>query len=83
MFRSGACEELAGEVVYAEQENWISYGRAMVLLRGIVEHTCTARKTHEAIEELFRLGFTEDELVNIFHFSQADVDDVVQDIEEA
>ena len=83
VFRSGACEEVIGEVVYPERKCSIGYNRAMTLLREIVEHSCTARKTHEAIEELFRLGFTDDELVNDFHFSQADVDDVVRKIEEA
>lgn len=82
VFRKGKCEELIGEIVYPEQENGISYSRAMALLHEIVEHSCAARKTNEAIEELLRLGFTDDELVNDFNFSQSDVDDVVEKIEE-
>ena len=54
----------------------------MALLHEIVEHSSVARKTNETIEELLRLGFTDDELVKDFNFSQSDVDDVVRKIEE-
>jgi len=63
-------------------DNAMSYDRAMCLLSEIVEHTCVARNTSDAIEELFRLGFTDDELKDVAGFSGNDVDAVVNKIEE-
>lgn len=68
------------EIVYYDKP--MSYDRAMCLLSEIVEHTCVAKKTSEAIEHLFRLGFTNDELTDVFNFGKDDVDDVIREIKE-
>ena len=60
----------------------MSYDRAMCLLSEIIEHACVTRNTSDAIEELFRLGFTDDELKDVAGFSGNDVDAVVNKIEE-
>lgn len=73
VFQNGTCEELIGEVVYPERKDGITYDRAMNLLREVVEHSCTARKSFEAVEELVRIGFTDDELINDFNFCKDDV----------
>ena len=73
--------KLDSEIIYYDEP--MTYDRAMCLLSEIVEHICTARKTNEAIEYLFRLGFTDDELTDVFNFSKNDVKSVVKKIEEA
>ena len=39
-------------------------------------------KRKHVIEELFRVGFTDDELVDVFNFGKDDVSAVVDEIEE-
>lgn len=81
LFENGKARKLDSEIIYYDKP--MTYDRAMCLLSEIVEHTCTARKTNEAIEYLFRLGFTDDELTDVFNFSKNDVKSVVKKIEEA
>ena len=40
------------------------------------------KRVREVIEELFRIGFTDDELVDVFNFGKDDVSAVVDEIEE-
>lgn len=80
IIEKGKARRIDSEIVYYDKP--MSYDRAMCLLSEIVEHTCVARKTSEAIEHFFRLGFTDDELVDVFNFDKADVDRVVSSIEE-
>lgn len=80
VFENGKCRCLDSEIAYHDKP--MSYDRAMCLLSEIVEHTCVAKKTSEAIEHLFRLGFTDDELTDVFNFGKDDVDDVIREIEE-
>lgn len=80
VFEKGICRCLDSEIAYHDKP--MSYDRAMCLLSEIVEHTCVAKKTSEAIEHLFRLGFTDDELTDVFKFGKDDVDDVIREIKE-
>lgn len=80
VFEKGKVKRLESEIVFYDRP--MTYDRAMCLLSEIVEHTCVARKTSEAIEHLFRLGFTDDELTDVFNFGEDDVADVVSKIEE-
>ena len=80
VFEKGKVKRLDSEIVFYDRP--MTYDRAMCLLSEIVEHTCVARKTSEAIEHLFRLGFTDDELTDVFNFGEDDVADVVSKIEE-
>lgn len=80
VFEKGKFRTLDSEIVYYDKP--MNYERAMCLLLEVVEHACCAQKTSEAIEYLFRLGFTDDELIDVFEFSKADVDDVIKKIEE-
>lgn len=81
LFENGKVRKLDSEIIFYDKP--MTYDRAMCILSEIVEHTCAARKTNDAVEHLFRLGFTDDELVNVFNFSQSDVESVVKKIEEA
>lgn len=80
VFENGKVRRLDSEIVYYDKP--MTYDRAMCILSEIVEHTCVAKKTSEAIEHLFRLGFTDDELMDVFNFGRNDVIDVVNKIEE-
>lgn len=80
VIEKGKARRIDSEIIYYDKP--MTYDRAMCLLSEIVEHTCVARKTNEAIEHLFRLGFTDDELVEVFNFGKDDVADVVEKIEE-
>lgn len=81
IFANGTVRRLDSEIVFYDRT--MSYERAMCLLDMIVEHSTAARKTSDAIEYLFRLGFTDDELTDVFNFSKSEVADVVGRIEEA
>ena len=48
--------------------------RMMEILNGVVEYTAIARDTTEQIQELIRLGFMPEELVDHFAYSKADVE---------
>lgn len=80
IIENGKARRIDSEIVYYDKP--MNYDRAMCLLSEIVEHTCVAKKTREAIEYLFRLGFTDDELVDVFSFGKDDVADIVEKIEE-
>ena len=80
VFTNGTVRRLDSEIVFYDRA--MSYDRAMCLLDMIVEHSTVAKKISDAIEELFRLGFTDDELTDVFNFSKSDVTDVVKSIEE-
>lgn len=80
LFEKGECRTLESEIVYYDKP--MTYDRAMCLLSEIVDRACCANKMSEAIEYLFRLGFTDDELVDVFGFDKSDVEDVVKKVEE-
>jgi len=48
--------------------------RMMEILNGVVEYTAIARDTSEQIQELVRLGFMPEELVDHFAYSKTDVE---------
>ena len=54
----------------------------MCLINEFIEHLCDVKRVREVIEELFRVGFTDDELVDVFNFGKDDVSAVVDEIEE-
>lgn len=54
----------------------LSADRCMDLLDSIIRYVSSTRNTHEAVHELMLMGFTVDELINNFGFSE---DDVVMD----
>ena len=81
VFEKGKLKRLDGEIVYYDTS--MTYDRAMCLINGIIEHLCDVKRVREVIEELFRLGFTDDELTDVFRFDKNDVDIVVNSIEEA
>ena len=60
----------------------MTYDRAMCLINEFIEHLCDVKRVREVIEELFRVGFTDDELVEVFNFGKDDVSAVVDEIEE-
>lgn len=80
VFEKAKCRCLDGEIAYHDKP--ISYDRAVCILSEVVERACCAQNTSGAIEYLFRLGFTDDELIDVFEFAKNDVDDVVRKIEE-
>ena len=80
IIEKGKARRIDSEIVYYDKP--MTYDRAMCLLSEIVDRACCANKTSEAIEYLFRLGFTDDELVDVFGFGKCDVEDVIKKIEE-
>lgn len=80
IIEKGKARRIDSEIAYHDKP--MTYDRAMCLLNEVVERACCAQKTSEAIEYLFRLGFTDDELIDVFEFSKNDVDDVIKKIEE-
>ena len=57
----------------------MSYDRAMKLLNEIVAYSCIAENTQGAIERLVNIGFTPEELVTDFQFSQNDIDEYLEE----
>lgn len=80
VFEKGKCRCLDSEIAYHDKP--MTYDRAMCLLNEIIEHLCDVKRVREAIEELFRIGFTDDELIEVFNFDKDDVEKVVSEIEE-
>ena len=60
----------------------MTHERSMALLSEIIDHTSIANDTSDTIEELLKMGFTAEELVNDFSFSKEDVADVLNNEEE-
>lgn len=60
----------------------MTYERSMELLSEIVDYISIANDTSDTIEKLLKMGFTSEELVNVFAFSKEDVDDVLNNEEE-
>ena len=57
--------------------------RAMEILNNVVNFVSVGNDTGDTINELLKYGFEAEELVNDFHFSKADVEDVIgEKIEE-
>lgn len=48
--------------------------RAMELLNAVVDHIAVAENTNTQITNLVNIGFTADELVKYFGYSQSDID---------
>lgn len=55
--------------------------RALELLNEIVDYEHIARNNSDAILHLLRMGFTPDELVDVFGHCREDVDNVANNIE--
>ena len=60
----------------------MTYERSMELLSEIVDYISIANDTSNTIEKLLKMGFTSEELVNVFAFSKEDVNDVLNNEEE-
>ncbi len=68
-FHNGQCEIITGKVIYPDSTQ-LSHDRMDVLLATIVDHECNVRNLDDAVENLLRLGFTDDELVNKYCFNE-------------
>lgn len=60
----------------------MTYQRAMELLNGIINHVSVAENTSTQIAELTSMGYSPEELVNNFNYSQSDIDDYLEDTED-
>ena len=60
----------------------MTYERSMELLSEVVDYVSIANDTSDTIEKLLKMGFTSEELINVFAFSKEDVDDVLNDKEQ-
>lgn len=56
--------------------------RAMELLNEVIDHISAAESCEETIKQLLQIGFTEEELVNVFNFSESDVENALEDMDE-
>ena len=57
----------------------MTHDRCMELLNAVIDHIAVAENTQTQITTLVNIGFTTDELVNHFNFSQSDIDDYLED----
>lgn len=57
----------------------MTHDRCMELLNAVIDHIAVAENTQTQIATLVNIGFTTDELVNHFNFSQSDIDDYLED----
>ena len=80
IIEKGKARRIDSEIVYYDKP--MTYDRAMSLINEFIEHLCEVKRVREVIEELFRVGFTDDELVDVFNFGKDDVSAVVDEIEE-
>ena len=60
----------------------MTYERSMELLSEVVDYVSIANDTSDTIEKLLKMGFTSEELINVFAFSKEDVDDVLDNEKE-
>lgn len=56
--------------------------RCMELLNAVIDHIAVGESTKEQIGRLVSIGFTTDELVKYFAYSQSDIDDYLEDAGE-
>ena len=56
--------------------------RAMELLNAVVDHIAVAENTNTQITNLVNIGFTTDELVKYFSYSQSDIDDYLESCDD-
>lgn len=80
VFEKGKFRTLDSEIVYYDKP--MNYDRAMCLLNEVVDRVYVAENSSEAIRHLFTLGFTDDELIEVFNVNAPDVNDIVRRIEE-
>lgn len=80
VFEKGKFRTLDSEIVYYDKP--MNYDRAMCLLNEVVDRVYVSENVSEAIRHLFTLGFTDDELINVFDIASSDVEAVVKLIEE-
>lgn len=59
----------------------LSINRCMQLLNAVVNHAETANNTKAQIQELLKIGFTENELIDTFSFDEGDVKEAAEEIE--
>jgi len=80
IIEKGKARRIDSEVVYYDKP--MNYDRAMCLLNEVVDRVYVSENVSEAIRHLFTLGFTDDELINVFDIASSDVEAVVKKIEE-
>ena len=56
--------------------------RCEELLNNLINHLSVAENTNTVIKELFRIGFTEDELITEFAFAENDVKEAAKEISQ-
>lgn len=59
----------------------LSNERCMELLGSVINHVSSANNTERTVKELIFMGFTEDELINIFDFGEDDVCGACKELE--
>lgn len=80
IIEKGKARRIDSEIVYYDKS--MNYDRAMCLLNEVVDRVYVAENSSEAIRHLFTLGFTDDELIDVFDVNASDVNAVVKQIEE-
>ena len=56
--------------------------RAIELLNAMIDHLSVAERNDTVIEQLLKIGFTDEELINEFNFCREDVNNVVEEMEK-
>ena len=63
-------------------DNHMDIDRAMELLNAVVDHVAVAENTNTQIANLVNIGFTTEELVKYFSYSQSDIDDYLKNCDD-
>lgn len=59
-------------------DNLMDIDRTMELLNAVIDHVAVAENTNTQIANLVDIGFTTDELVKYFGYSQSDIDNYLE-----
>lgn len=63
-------------------EKHLDIDRCMELLNAVVDHIAVAENTRTQISKLVNIGFTTDELVDYFGYSESDIEDYLDDCDD-
>ena len=71
-------QSVSNVTVKPHETRSISKERCIQLLNTVVDHAETARNTKEQIHDLLQIGFTEEELIQVFNFDENDIKDAAE-----
>lgn len=76
------CDSFITSAAYRQLKKPMDIDRSMELLNAMIQHMHVAESNTNVIRTLLNIGFTEEELVYEFNYSEDDVRDVIEEMEE-